>query len=196
MAVSPPCSSSLPFGASGAESSRTGGCQGGLELRQESCTNKLSCTCRLFIYLDELQSPSVLLGLCLAVNCMCEVPIFYYSGAILDRLGLDGAIHMVSFAYCLRLLYYYLFMAVFNTPWLVLLAEPLHAITFALGWAAGNERVRLLAPPGWKVTMQQIFAACWFGLGSGSGGLVGGLLHDRMGSKGLFGTACVVMLIG
>ena len=47
-----------------------------------------------------------LLGLCLAVNCNAEVPVFYYSGALIKRLGVELALNLAMGAYCVRLVAY------------------------------------------------------------------------------------------
>ena len=47
----------------------------------------------LFVYLDKLGAPSSLLGACLAMICCAELPIFTFSGQILNFLGYSGALH-------------------------------------------------------------------------------------------------------
>jgi hypothetical protein len=47
-----------------------------------------------------------LLGLCLTVNCVAEVPVFYYSGALIKKLGVELAINLAMGAYCVRLAAY------------------------------------------------------------------------------------------
>lgn len=49
----------------------------------------------LFVYLDMLGAPPALFGACLfAIGCV-ELPVFTYSGEILDYVGYSGALHLV-----------------------------------------------------------------------------------------------------
>jgi hypothetical protein len=60
----------------------------------------------LFLLLSDLGANGTLLGLCLTVNCLAEVPVFYYSGALIKRLGVELALNLALGAYCVRLIAY------------------------------------------------------------------------------------------
>jgi len=47
-----------------------------------------------------------LMGLCLSANCAAEVPVFFWSGRILERLGVERALHVAMGCYVLRLCCY------------------------------------------------------------------------------------------
>ena len=57
----------------------------------------------LFLELSELGAKGTLLGVCLTMNCIGEVPFFYYSGAIIKKLGVYPSLNIGMAAYCLRL---------------------------------------------------------------------------------------------
>lgn len=57
----------------------------------------------LFLLLDELHAPGTLLGLCLTLNTVGEVPVFYFSGALIKRLGVNKALNISMGAYVVRL---------------------------------------------------------------------------------------------
>lgn len=46
------------------------------------------------------------MGLCLTFNCAAEVPVFYLSGPILERLGVKKALNLAMAAYVVRLCCY------------------------------------------------------------------------------------------
>lgn len=56
----------------------------------------------LFLLLNDYGASGTLLGLCLTMNCIGEVPFFYFSGAIIKRLGVQTALNIAMGAYCLR----------------------------------------------------------------------------------------------
>lgn len=51
-------------------------------------------------------APVLLLGLMLTANCVAEVPVFFYSGAIIQRLGVLTTMQLSLGAYALRFLAY------------------------------------------------------------------------------------------
>lgn len=131
----------------------------------------------------------------LALTCAAEVPVFHYAGRLIARLGLSGATSIVLCAFVVRLTAYAT-MAAWPTLWLVLLVEPLHGLTFGLAWATGTAFAKAEAPPGLEATMQAAFASCYFGLGTGLGGLTGGATWAALGPAGCFATAAAVVLFG
>ena len=56
----------------------------------------------LFLLLNDYGASGTLLGLCLTMNCIGEVPFFYFSGAIIKKLGVQPALNIAMGAYCLR----------------------------------------------------------------------------------------------
>lgn len=62
------------------------------------------CIGYLFLFLDELGASGTLMGLCLSSNCAAEVPVFYFSGQIINWLGsVERAFNLAMAAYVLRL---------------------------------------------------------------------------------------------
>lgn len=149
----------------------------------------------LFVYLDMLGAPPALLGLCLLLICCVELPVFAWSGPILNFLGYSGALHLALAAFCCRLTVYAT-LHFMPSCWFVAPFEMLHGITFAIAWAAGVNYCKAMAPEGLKSTIQSLFMASYSGLGRGLGGLVGGMLLNRFGGPALFTSALVWTLCG
>ena len=63
----------------------------------------------------EASQIKLLQGLCLSVNCLGEIPVFFLSGSLLAYLGSSWAMTGVLLAHAARLTYYSLMV----TPWQV-----------------------------------------------------------------------------
>lgn len=148
----------------------------------------------LFVYLDALGAPVLLMGACLSVVCVVELPVFMHSGRILALLGYQGSLRTALGAFCLRLAAY---AAIARAPslWLVVPVETLHAVTFGIAWTAGVNFCKREAPPGLQGSAQSLFVSVYFGLGRGVGGLAGGLMYDFYGGAALFQATLVVVLL-
>jgi hypothetical protein len=144
----------------------------------------------LFVYLDSLGAPATMLGACLAMVCAAELPVFAFSGQILDVLGYSCALHVALGAFCLRLLAYST-LHLMPTVWLVLPVELLHGITFGISWSAGVNYCNAVAPKGLQSTIQSCFRAAYYGLGRGVGGLLGGALFLWYGGVVLFSSVLI-----
>jgi len=149
----------------------------------------------LFLFLEDLGSSSLLMGLTLTVTCISETGVFYWSGSIIDKLGINKCLHLCFAAFVIRLLLY-TSMSWWSTVWLVLPVELLHGITFGLTWSVGSKKSALIAPPGLESTTQSVFQGLMFGLGYGLGGLIGGNVYKRMGPTATFATELSIVCIG
>jgi MFS family permease len=139
----------------------------------------------LFLHLDDLGATDLLMGLSLAVTCAAEVPVFLAADRITARLGVDGVILVSAAAYAGRMLWY-AYVVTLN-PWLVLPAEVLHGLTYALAWTACVSVAAGLGDThGNGSTMQGLLSAIHFGAGYAAGGCIGGALVDRLGASGTF----------
>ena len=75
-----------------------------------------------------------------------EIPIFAYSRWLLDHVGVSGLLIIAQLAYSSRVAVY----SIVHDPWLVLLVEPLHGVTYGMCLVLGvtlmnSLLVRLLA---------------------------------------------------
>lgn len=147
----------------------------------------------LFVYLEALGAPILLMGACLAVICAIELPVFLYSGHILAFLGYNGSLGTALAAFCLRLTAY---STIHLAPsvWYVVPVEVLHGFTFGIAWTAGVNFCKREAPPGLQSSAQGLFSSTYFGLGRGIGGLLGGLLYAECGGAVMFRSALSLTL--
>lgn len=149
----------------------------------------------LFLYIEDLGGSETLMGFTLAITCVAETIVFYYTKAIIHYVGLDGCFHICYVAFLLRL-GGYATLTWWSSPWLVLLPiELLHGITFGLTWSSGTAKSALLAPPGLEATTQSCFQGSMFGIGTGLGGLIAGNVYNAYGPQWMF-TVMFLLVLG
>eukprot|EP00049_Salpingoeca_infusionum_P005985 m.100034 g.100034 ORF g.100034 m.100034 type:complete len:569 (-) comp13156_c0_seq3:233-1939(-) len=104
----------------------------------------------LFLFIEELGGDHTTQGVARLVMCASELPLFWFSGKIISALGLEMCLMLTFACYILRFILY----SIMHNPWLVVLSEPLHGITFAVMWATSTKYASELAPEGLAATMQ------------------------------------------
>ena len=138
----------------------------------------------LFLHLETLGAPPILMGLALFFTCVAEVPVFFHEKKIKEFLGLDRSMLLILVAYIFRQLGYASLKS-FGSPWFVLPLQLLHGITFGLYWSVGVEFSRLLAPEDLRAAVMGFFSGM-NSLGAFLGAICGGRVYDRVGGGGLF----------
>ncbi len=149
----------------------------------------------LFLLLTDLGASGTLLGLCLAMNCVGEVPFFYYSGALIKKLGVTMALNLAMAAYIVRLGAYAL-LPWYPSLWIVLPIELLQGLTFGLAYSAGTVHCCRIAPRYLRSTIQSIFSGLYTGIGAGIGGFAGGMIYNAFNGQTMYWIATVVLLGG
>ncbi len=134
----------------------------------------------LFIYMQSLGASKSLMGIALTVSTISEIPAMFFSDRILRKFGARGMLIIAMSAIGLRLIAYSLTVQ----PWLVLVIQLIHGLTFAAIYIAGVYFAEQVAPPGMKATAQGMFGGTLMGFGGAAGGLLGGLLLDRFSPVG------------
>jgi PPP family 3-phenylpropionic acid transporter len=146
----------------------------------------------LFLYMNDLGISKTLMGLSLTFATLSELPILFYSDRLLNRWGARGLILIALAASAVRsLAYTFIF-----EPWLFLMVQLLHGLTFSALWVAGVSYADSTAPEGLKATAQGLFSGVLLGLGGIAGALIGGILFDSYGAVIMFRTAAAVALVG
>lgn len=149
----------------------------------------------LFIHLKEMgQPPQLLLGLAIVSNCVPQVVMFFFSGAVVKKIGHFNCLCVSCAAFAVRMCAY----SVLSNPWMVLLIEPLHSITFGLFYAATSAYGSLITPKGLHGTIQGIIGSLYFGIGRGVGSVEGGQLIEAYGTGTTFrihGVSAAILLV-
>ncbi|TYZ59404.1 hypothetical protein PybrP1_001622 [[Pythium] brassicae (nom. inval.)] len=121
---------------------------------------------------------SQIIGIAIACETASELPAFFFSQAIIRKLGTVNVLLVSIAGYAARLTY----LAVMTNPWGAIPFEFLHGLTFGLAWAACTQYVYAAAPRGAEGTVMGILNAVQNGLGRGAGTLVGGYFYQNYGA--------------
>ena len=146
----------------------------------------------LFIYMEEQGVSKTIMGISLTAATISELPILYYSDRLLARWNARGLIVISLAAYVVRALAY----TVITVPWMFLVVQFLHGLTFSAMWVAGVAYANEMAPAGLNATAQSLFSAVFLGLGGIIGALIGGVLYDDLGTETIFYFAAAAAAIG
>jgi MFS transporter, PPP family, 3-phenylpropionic acid transporter len=143
------------------------------------------------IYLKSLGTPAVWIGVALALASVSEIPALFYSDRLIRRFGILGLLVIGGVVFGLRALVF----SVASAPWQALGLQFVHGFTYALVLVAGVEYASQLAPPGMGATAQGLFGGVLNGLGIAIGALLGGVLMDAIGIRGMYRVAGVSALL-
>ncbi|XP_071786868.1 major facilitator superfamily domain-containing protein 6-like [Asterias amurensis] len=136
----------------------------------------------LFLFLEELNSPHILMGMTLTVSSLSEVFFLFYAGPIIKKITCIGVAYLTLLCYAVRFLGY----SLISNPWLVLPFELLHGFTYGVFWAACTTFASANAPSGMTTTLQAVISAFHVGVGKGVGTVLGGIVYQEWGSRTLF----------
>jgi MFS transporter, PPP family, 3-phenylpropionic acid transporter len=118
---------------------------------------------------------ATIVGYGIALQGLCELPLFYFSAQIIKFFGLKKTLLITLLATALRM---YLYSTIRNPQW-ALCIEVLHGISWSLFWVVCVEYVNKLVKDEWKATGQSILYAAYFGIGAIGGNFWTSYLHDN-----------------
>ena len=98
----------------------------------------------MLIFLSDLGAPDVLAGIALSVATLSELPIFWFSGAMISEFGAPSLLCASMAAFTVRSI----LVSFLVNPWLVLPLQLLHGFTFAGAWTAGVALAKQNSPMG------------------------------------------------
>lgn len=136
----------------------------------------------LFLYIDELGGSRTLMAVSLTITTVAEIPFWFLSGRLLQRIGPNKMILLALAATAGRMFA----LASMQSPWLLLPISLLHGPMYTLMWAAGVAEADAAAPEGLGATAQSLFSAASLGLGAALGGFLGGPAYEALGFPTLF----------
>lgn len=81
----------------------------------------------LNLFLQDLQASKTLIGIAVAVSTVMELPFFFYSEKMVEKLHVEGMIILSLIAFIIRFFAY----TILTNPWWVLPIELLHGIAYS-----------------------------------------------------------------
>ena len=147
----------------------------------------------VFLYLKALGASKTLLGICVSVSVVSELPCFIVAGRLTRGYGVQRMVHIGAVAMAARHLAY----CVITEPWQAVCIEWLHGITYAFTWSAALLYITDASPEGGRTMMVGILCSCSWGLGPLIFTSLGGLVYDEVDPKVLFSgySALIVALV-
>lgn len=143
------------------------------------------------IFLDAIGATG-LTGYAFAIMALVEVPMFLMAPQVIDRFGYKPVLVCSTGLFGLKLM----LNALFPTPWLVMLLQPLAGIGFALFHVSSVLMVDALVPRQFRSTGQAVLATVSWSLAGIVGSLVFGGLLDTAGILAAFRVGGYVGLLG
>jgi MFS transporter, PPP family, 3-phenylpropionic acid transporter len=143
---------------------------------------------------EDNAASATIVGYGIALQGLCELPLFYFSAQIIKFFGLKKTLLITLLATALRM---YLYSTVRNPQW-ALCIEVLHGISWSLFWVVCVEYINKMVKDEWKATGQSILYAAYFGIGAIGGNFWTSYLHDNnMKYSDMFLlNAAIILLMG
>lgn len=134
----------------------------------------------LFLFIKNvLHGSQLIMGICILVNCASEVPVFFFSEKVLNRLSPDWAICISLFAYVIRFGLYWIFTVLLVPAPFIFFAECLHGLTFALMWSATVSKATEMMSKINLINFGIGLITAIFGSGTALGALIAGSLLKK-----------------
>jgi PPP family 3-phenylpropionic acid transporter len=138
------------------------------------------------LYLDSLGYSRSAVGLIWATSVAVEVVWFWYQGAFASRLSMHGWLIAAALLSALRFALVAAFGAV---PWLLVLSQGLHAVTFAAQHTACIAVINRYFPGRLRGRGQALYTVLGYGIPGVLGGVAGGALIQALGYAAVFWAA-------
>ena len=132
------------------------------------------------VYYAEIGAKYYEIGYAYFFQAMAEVPFFFYSKRIIDKIGARRVIVLTMFVTSLRLFAY----GMNSSPWMAIIIGLSHGICLALFLVAFISFVHQFIPPEWRSTGQSFVYAVYFGGGMALGNVWVGFTAGKIGMRG------------
>ncbi len=129
------------------------------------------------LYLESMGAGRGTIGLGFALAAASEIPVIFWSGPVIQRMGPLPALVVASLVYAVR----FLFLSTVTNPWLGVAVQLSHSLSFGLSWPALVLLMARWTPPPLRSTGQGLLSGAGFGLSNVIGSALAGLVADQWG---------------
>ena len=145
----------------------------------------------LFLYMNDLGASKTMMGFALTVATLSELPIFFFSGRLLTRWSAKGLFIFATAVYVIRAMA----LSYVAVPWMILVTQLLHGLTFSAMWVAGVSYADEIAPPGLGATAQGLLSGVFMGIATAIGAFLGGVLYQDFGGAIMYRTMSIAVAV-
>lgn len=146
----------------------------------------------VFVLLQEMNAPTLINGITIAVADVTCIVSFYLGSRIIKKMGGTwNTILMCCFTYFVR----YITMAYVTNPWLIPLVQTFQSTCFGLFLFAAVLHVENAAPPEVLTTMYSVMNTIHFGVGYFLANIMAGKVIEQYDSRTLFKMASVIAIV-
>jgi PPP family 3-phenylpropionic acid transporter len=145
------------------------------------------------LYLDELGYSKFMIGVLWGISVAVEILAFYTQGRWLHHFSLTGWLLVCSLVMVVRML---MTAAGGHSLWLLLVAQLLHAITFAVHHTSCTAWLTRHFPERLRGRGQALYSTIGYGLAGVIGAVGGSTLSGYIGLQGVFWVSVPVAMVG
>ncbi|KAJ8683434.1 hypothetical protein QAD02_019226 [Eretmocerus hayati] len=145
----------------------------------------------LFWFLEDLGGSTFLMGITITVGGIAGLPLLVMSGPIISKLGHANVLFIGFIFYSIRLLGY----SIITNPWHSLIFEALESVTSSLSFTAAVTYAAKLSTTTTDSSIQGLLGGLYYGVGKGSGSLIGGFLMKFFGTRPTYRIFAVMTLV-
>ena len=145
----------------------------------------------LFLYMNDLGASKTLMGFALTAATLSELPMFFFADRLLTRWSPRGLFVFGTIMYVVRAMA----LSYIDIPWMILIPQLLHGLTFSAMWVAGVSYADEIAPPGFGATAQGLFSGVFMGIATAFGAFLGGALYQDFGGAIMYRTMAIVVAV-
>ncbi|XP_050598666.1 uncharacterized protein LOC126926383 [Bombus affinis] len=145
----------------------------------------------LFWLIQDLGGSRSLMGITITVGGIAGIPLLVLSGPIISKIGHANVLFIGFVFYAIRLCGYSL---IYN-PWHTLIFEALESVTLSLSFTAAVTYAAKLSTTTTDSSIQGLLGGVYYGVGKGSGSLIGGYLMKAFGTRPTYRIFAMITLI-
>ncbi|XP_070160005.1 uncharacterized protein [Polyergus mexicanus] len=145
----------------------------------------------LFWLIQDLGGSSSLMGITVTVSGIAGIPLLALSGPIISKIGHANVLFIGFVFYAVRLCGY----SLVYDPWLTLIFEALESVTSSLSFTAAVTYAAKLSTISTDSSIQGLLGGVYYGVGKGSGSLIGGYLMKAFGTRPTYQIFAVITLV-